>query len=134
MGLDLFLIYKKGFKTSSFHGLSRDFSNFIGGPDAYINSEFDQIQTLSGLDIEFLRAEEWLETTEIIPILKSLRSFLSDKNISLEKKLELNFDWGEYFKHNKNSSVSLISDIELFIVSLEDNKEKGFEKFKFGVG
>jgi len=57
MGLDVMLVSKdKGENQVFYSNLSRSFCNFLCGPDAYENSEFDQIQQLTGLDLSLFKS------------------------------------------------------------------------------
>ncbi|KXX69810.1 hypothetical protein AVL50_13045 [Flammeovirga sp. SJP92] len=57
MGIDVMLISKeKGDNRVFFGDFSRHFCNFLCGPDAYENSEFQQIQKITGLDLSIFRS------------------------------------------------------------------------------
>lgn len=56
IGLDVSLISKeRGNNRIYINNLSRSFCNFLCGPDAYINSEYQQIQQLIELDLSLFR-------------------------------------------------------------------------------
>ena len=57
MGLDVMLVSKDKEENQIFYSkLSRSFCNFLCGPDAYENSEFEQIQEFTGLDLGLFRS------------------------------------------------------------------------------
>ena len=57
MGLDVFLVSKeRGEKSISINTLSRRFCNFLCGPEAYDNSEFEQVQNLLQLNLSLYRS------------------------------------------------------------------------------
>ena len=56
MGLDIYLIPKnRNYDYSIDDKLSRRFCNFLCGPDAYNNCEFEQVQKLLKIDLKILR-------------------------------------------------------------------------------
>ena len=57
MGLDVMLVSKdKGENQIFYSELSRSFCNFLCGPDAFQNSEFQQIQELTGVNLSLFRS------------------------------------------------------------------------------
>ncbi len=59
IGLDVSLISKeRGNNRIYISNLSRSFCNFLCGPDAYINSEYQQIQQLIELDLSLFRTSQ----------------------------------------------------------------------------
>ncbi|TYA78624.1 hypothetical protein [Seonamhaeicola marinus] len=56
LGLDVMLVSKeKGENQIYYNEFSRNFCNFLCGPDAYKNSEFEQIQKLTDLSLNLFR-------------------------------------------------------------------------------
>lgn len=57
MGLDVTLVSKgRGENRIFYNDLSRNFCNFLCGPDAFEDSEFDQLQRITGLNLNLFRS------------------------------------------------------------------------------
>lgn len=125
MGLDVHLIPKdRNYDYSIDNKLSRRFCNFLCGPDAYANCEFEQVQKLLNIDLNVLRripvnlepdlseleyhiylAEEEANENKV----KELQKAIEEERINWEKNYEsINEGWIE------------ITELEILVSKFKD--------------
>lgn len=128
MGLDVFLTYKNRYLNLYIESnLSRRFCNFLCGPDAYSNCEFDQIQKIYAVDLSILRRYPNLEPNihELEYELYLAEKAKDQSKIKLiqEKIEKTTKDWNDNYDRNFDGWTK-IEDLEEVIKNLLERLTK----------